>query len=1396
MAAFTTHDSITLIDIARSKDENGDNSSARGFILKILELPNTAKPSHEQVNFSRDEIRQGNKILEAINNQTKILTEEHIIENIRNNIVSAKSIELIDEVLINEFLTSDNMTDDKKEEFKKASDFSARLFIALKYSLKRQKYDNTPENQELILTKSSMYSELESNVNEIEGYKSSEESRALNETLLALKNVSDFIFKSLYDPGSRFSEYKVDPKLLTLGSEKTLKTYGVYDKQSKPMSSYFSMKENLFIHGEGGIGKTYFLINELTSLKEKDKGKYIPIFMSLTKLKEKKYHSSYIKSELLSLIEEVNYPGIKRLKFDSHTQEVYLTELLKYKNANRTILLMLDGYNEISSLSSSLIRDEIKKEIEELATYSNVRIILTSRPFYKHEESFKSFKHIKATGINYQTLEKYLEKNDIPLPESDELVELLRVPLFLIMHKHNHDNGVKTATTRGAILYEYFNGTKGIYTELRLIKDPKYNLGTKLPEYAPLLFDFIMPAIAAMMEMNDSFSINPVQLHYVVSMAESLTRPFDTNGDTYFSKYESRNALTALARDLVSSTTEVTALLTDRISFLEQDSNNNISFTHQHIKDYFASLFRIFSYRQQFKNVDDLYYDFAHYPMDVDTVNLIKEIAVQSALCDVKTFTSIFNECPDKKDHVFITNLFKLLSAFNNDSLADFTFEGFDLSSVSLPSFKFSAENKAASFDNCKFSETSFHNNEASQRTLRYLEFYKGKPAIFEVIPNKHLSFFKVIDFKTGNIILSKIWDAITITDEFASDMENMSALIVSNNGKYLILYNSAFLCDYFFVYNVETSEIARHYFPENTHLAIFSFKSDNEFAVATNEVLVTVYNLDYKEPNWAEYFSKLGTSDEIAEFKYEGKITTYVFDDEDFDFPYGLQDFYFVGDLIVGIFSSNELDKVIYVYSDFEAQFLNIDIPKNLEIKETSHITSCLYKNCIYFNFNNSVYEFNADTLSVRLIRELKNCSFAVTISCIAEKLYVSAGGDVLVISVQDGEILNSFTRDYYVGLNHYICNDNYLVYAGISPMLCQAYIYRLDIMDYDTYSYGKRISIKNIFYLTHNRIIIVYSSGYVAMIDGKTMKAIEVFSLPSDKDFLSLDHNSTKEHLAVSVCDKNKLETPTTIYILDVSYNEDNNITVIKHFDNHYHQNNLCYSNNGKYLFENNMGTIIVYDTNDYNIFTELETGEELSSLKAIDDSICLFTQTDILDINFGSEVAVIDTNNIPDTITFNHVFEVENSDDPYVNDKLLIPFISHVYEAVNPTKTPEPDIYKRLVNIVSRENSSRISDFFEDGLLVKCSARELNFDYPNTITDRGLSPNFGHYDKKNNLFYCVDKANAFGQVDIENPISKNDTQVIPGLLIQGCKFNMNTSITPAIYDIIHANLGTVIY
>ena len=1398
MSYFTTYDSLYFIEIARA----GSTSSVQDFLRNVLGYPESdyTSVSSDMITKSRFILGRAKGILDAISD-APIKNQKEIVKNINKNLVSSKAIKLLFDELKKRISSAENIADADKEYFADIEDFGDLLFGILLYTLENQSADrkalkaaNIPFDKERIF-----YERLQFRVDEIMGRSSNKDVIELYNISDSLEAVSKYIYERMFDSKSRFSENKIESDLLPQVSE-TLKTYGSYEGQSYDMSSFFEGEDNLLLLGRGGVGKTYLLANTLKDLIDNESNEYIPIFISLTKLKEIKYDSTYIKTEILSLIESVCFPGIQRKNFDSHTEDVYLTELLKFKNAPKKILLLLDGYNEISNVSSSVLWTKIQQEIDELSGYNNVRIILTSRPFYNSDESFGLFKHIYAIGISRKTVLEILDNKEIPIPKDSELIDLLCMPLFLVMYINNANRGVVGTTTKGAILYEYFNGTSSIYNEISLLKDPKFNLGNALPEFVPLIIDFIFPAMAATMEMHDSFSIASSQLADIIDKTKSICLPFDKAKDPYFKKYDTPISLSLLAIDLIRSGSDVQKMLTNRFAFVEIDDNDNISFTHQYIKDYFACFFRILTYRQKFLSNDDMYWDYAHSPLDDSTYDLAKEIADQSNLIDLDLLRSVFDSCPDKKDYTFIYNLLMMISTFNNGSLAGLNFVDFDLAGLPLYKFSFSNDKEHANFTNCNFSEMSFLTYESHHKILRTYSFYKGRPAMFELIINDYKPLFNIVDFMSRNIAISpEEWNEVYYNS--LANFNNVNKMIISEDNDHIVLYDRYMSTNDFYVYVRSSKTFSTHYFREDmTRDQVYFCGNDKLLAVSDNNI-ITVYDLNYEEPDINP--DSLKPDEELPVFDYKGIIDTYYINVTRYmDFEGDRYELRFISiyeykNKFVLVYDSPSPSYTLFMYTPDEDKLEVIPLP----VKATNHYFStsaCISGNLLYMIFYKWVFEIDLDTRDVREVYCISERLLAPHLSIHHNKLAIVSNGELRIIDIQKKDSVSTMEFSTPFGIPDIVSNNDFIL-SNNNPNFTKASYYRFDNNTIHDFDYDEAISIVQVLYLSHERMIVFYSSGYVALVNAKDMSLIKGCYLDKNFKFISADYNKEKEHFALTVCKRTTEKSINQMFIYDTSDDDLFMSDKLFYFEEKAETDNLCYSTNGKYLFANQFGIVYIYDTDTYEIIRKIKLDDHVEPVKAVDDNILIFHHG-IPDITSDEHyVMIFDTRN-DDLKSVNRPVRLINDivdeyDDVFFNNllydlyEIVYPFVTDDYDKL---EHPEEG-YFHLDAYVPANESLDISDYYEDGILIKCSKRHVKHMPAETIKLNFMTTKFAHLDEKKNYYIALSKENKLVKYNILTGLIY-PLNVIPGLEIKDCVFDSNKSRSVYIDSIITCNLGKI--
>ena len=369
-------------------------------------------------------------------------------------------------------------------------------------------------------------------------------------------------------------------------------------------------QEHLVLMGEGGIGKTTFLAHQMSALlkdREQIPGP-IPIYIELNRCPSvigEWYSSKYGKTNFItryiqSLIDDK--------EFESYTPEQLMgieKEFLKDTEPPQ-YLLLLDGFNEINTMqadgaaSGQSVRELLRNEIEQLARSSNVRIILTTR---RMTENYlpDGFSHIALQGLKTKNIRDYLAYSlytdtDITWIEAHtELLDCLRIPLFLCMFACRNKAEKIKPLTRGEILYHFFHRGTPFYSEKGKMKR-SYADDALLKKMLMFTMDFILPTIGYYMNGNGVFQLSKTDLLREIKKAfddailqeHALTVPA-------FPEYESETESLANLKEQLChvSSDRYLDIIVNILGIMNRNGISGYSFVHHHIRDYFASYYII-----------------------------------------------------------------------------------------------------------------------------------------------------------------------------------------------------------------------------------------------------------------------------------------------------------------------------------------------------------------------------------------------------------------------------------------------------------------------------------------------------------------------------------------------------------------------------------------------------------------------------------------------------------------------------------------------------------------------------------------------------------------------------------------------------------------------------------
>lgn len=374
---------------------------------------------------------------------------------------------------------------------------------------------------------------------------------------------------------------------------------------------------NVSIIGEGGIGKTTFLLKlmEKAFEAEYDEKMAVPIFIELNrcpaqvgewyaaKSQKTNFITRYIAAQMtLCEIEEAPSDILALIEGELHK---------KGNHKNPEYLILLDGFNEVNRSAAigkdgasvgSSIREMLNNEIKALMRSHNIRIITTSRKMDMVYFSGKT-KNVELTGVKVEDIEKHLRDNhyseiDIKwIKSSRKLMDCLRIPLFLCMFTAGGVTAEYKPVTRGEILYSFFNRSNGMYNEK--MNAGRINAQSSLDKTQVLfILDFVLPYIGWTMEYTDFFYYGKHDLY------ETINNFFEAKEDDVslwnkkviaFPEYETeaRNLNDIKVSLSWIGSGAILDCIVNMLGIMYHDKRFKYYFIHHHIRDYFAGMYEI-----------------------------------------------------------------------------------------------------------------------------------------------------------------------------------------------------------------------------------------------------------------------------------------------------------------------------------------------------------------------------------------------------------------------------------------------------------------------------------------------------------------------------------------------------------------------------------------------------------------------------------------------------------------------------------------------------------------------------------------------------------------------------------------------------------------------------------
>lgn len=494
--------------------------------------------------------------------------------------------------------------------------------------------------------------------------------------------------------------------------------------------SALPVEKNIFLYGQGGIGKTTFMLDIAGNPGDETVYFYIPLNQYRYEIHEKfmlescnilvnillKYHYQY---------EYQTYESAAACEGEE-TILKQLTELLQLLKVNNIdfapqYTLLLDGLNEMpSALQESLIN-----ELERIcADWKNVRLIISGRTVPKYN-LFSGFQAVEVLGIPENARNKALsELTDYDkIIQNNRLTELFKSPLFLniYLQSRNNNSFESELNTRGELLDYY---VKNYETSFSGLSDTDKKAIRFIISYA-------LPFVAKTMLDRHGFEIDRADF------SEAVDKAYDTfiMDERVYQNYIAPQKYRKAELSEIREKTDFTEFIVDNICFLTTSdyAPQKLLFTHQYFRDYFAArhilnLIETFeiSYKNSYADEQEKAFNkydlgFVWFDDEEDEIyRLIGEIAGDYQNEDFGGITTVLDRLLDlsrRFDTFRLTeNVIRAMNAVRNGVISDV-----DFSDTFLP-FDIPA---SIEFVDCDFSGCKVFMLEACEKYPEYTECFK-----------------------------------------------------------------------------------------------------------------------------------------------------------------------------------------------------------------------------------------------------------------------------------------------------------------------------------------------------------------------------------------------------------------------------------------------------------------------------------------------------------------------------------------------------------------------------------------------------------------------------------------------------------------------------------------------
>ena len=454
--------------------------------------------------------------------------------------------------------------------------------------------------------------------------------------------------------------------------------------------------------GEGGIGKTATMLGTSQYLLNRGKAAvFVPLRKFIPSERIEGYIENYVKTNIL------------KDKWKDVWDELLAgscTEIPK-------LYLFADGFNELKEELCS----DVFKELREFSLIPGIQVIISSRRPLEARSCYNLKKRqFTMQRLAWNNVEEYLKKHNIPIPDREQMSEVLGIPLMLKLYVSIKKRetpeimGEKYLRWKGDmsnpnhILWNYIQCQ--VFQAEDVSSNRKRNSGEEGTLYTLILAaEYIAPYIACKMNERGMYEADEELVSQWIENALQLLKKDIRKKE----KGSIGRRLSAIERWKGAGGKRhwveapvMFRILTDRLNLLTGKKNADfseqcmISFEHQDFQD----ILHLIYIESSIEYIGSQFFlgAFTDYEIPYDVITMMKRAFTKEQTA------RLWKQAKEGPGKYGIRNLTELEKRIRDSNLSEMDFSGFSLEKVNLSGTILSDGGRCASFRNARIMQDTF----------------------------------------------------------------------------------------------------------------------------------------------------------------------------------------------------------------------------------------------------------------------------------------------------------------------------------------------------------------------------------------------------------------------------------------------------------------------------------------------------------------------------------------------------------------------------------------------------------------------------------------------------------------------------------------------------------------